>query len=238
MNWQLTIWPTLISPKVTSFHLKNWEEKRVLEVKWNNTDLEDTPHLKYLGVTLDTTMSYNKQHIHNTKMKVATQNNLLRRSDQTPNGVVTQALLEQLHWHCLTPRLNMRAQFGLDLHILSNWIMNWTTHIVRSPDVQPMSKNYTCLRRLHHLTSGEMYILEWKRKTGNKCSPFSTQPGSRWLKREYVLCSVRPADFPAKLTQLRCQPGSKFSKGVYQSLDSVEMSQQVTHWCSIQQGAA
>ena len=87
----------------------------MLEVKWNNTDLENTLHLKYLGFTLGTTMSYNKQHIHNTKMKVATRNNLLRRSDQTPNGVVTQTLLEQLHWHCLTPRLNMRAQFGLDV---------------------------------------------------------------------------------------------------------------------------
>ena len=32
----------------------------MLEVKWNNTDLENTPHPKYLGVTL----SY-KQHIHN-----------------------------------------------------------------------------------------------------------------------------------------------------------------------------
>ena len=28
----------------TSFHLKNKEAKRMLEVKWNNTDLENTPH--------------------------------------------------------------------------------------------------------------------------------------------------------------------------------------------------
>ena len=41
------------------------------------TDLENTPHPKYLCVTLDRTLSY-KQHIHNTKMKVATRNNLLR----------------------------------------------------------------------------------------------------------------------------------------------------------------
>ena len=34
--------------------------------------------VKYLGVTLDRTLSY-KQHIHNTKMKVATRNNLLRK---------------------------------------------------------------------------------------------------------------------------------------------------------------
>ena len=33
---------------------------------------------KYLGVTLDRTLSY-KTHIHNTKMKVATRNNLLKK---------------------------------------------------------------------------------------------------------------------------------------------------------------
>ena len=64
--------------QVTAFHLKNREEKMTLEVKWNKTDLKNTSHLKYLGVTLDRTLSY-KQHIHNTKMKVATQNNLLKK---------------------------------------------------------------------------------------------------------------------------------------------------------------
>ena len=52
----------------TSIHLKNREAKRTLEVKWNTTDLENTPHPKYLGVTLDITLSY-KKCIHNTKMK-------------------------------------------------------------------------------------------------------------------------------------------------------------------------
>ena len=56
--------------QVTSFHLKNQEAKRTLEVKWNHTN-----HPKYLGITLDRTPSY-KNHIHNTKMKVATRKNL------------------------------------------------------------------------------------------------------------------------------------------------------------------
>ena len=64
--------------QVTSFHLKNREAKRTLEVKWNNTDLENTPHPNNLSVTLDRTLSH-KQHIHNTKMKVATRNNLLKK---------------------------------------------------------------------------------------------------------------------------------------------------------------
>ena len=50
---------------VTAFHLKIRYANRALEVKWNNIDLENAPHLKYLGVTLDRYLSY-KQHIHNT----------------------------------------------------------------------------------------------------------------------------------------------------------------------------
>ena len=41
-------------------------------------DLENTDTPKNLGVTLDRTLSY-KTHIHNTKMKVATQNNPLKK---------------------------------------------------------------------------------------------------------------------------------------------------------------
>ena len=64
--------------QVTAFHLRNKEAKRALKVKWSNTELENTDQLKYLGVTLDRTLSY-KQYVHNIKMKVATRNNLLRK---------------------------------------------------------------------------------------------------------------------------------------------------------------
>ena len=57
----------------------------MLEVKWNNTDLKNTPHPKYLGVTLDRILSY-KQHIHNTKMKVAMRNNLLKKLSNSKWG--------------------------------------------------------------------------------------------------------------------------------------------------------
>ena len=62
--------------QVTAFYLRNKEANRSQKVEWNRTKLENTPHPKYLGVTLDRTLSY-KEHIHNTKMKVATRNNLL-----------------------------------------------------------------------------------------------------------------------------------------------------------------
>ena len=43
------------------------------------------PHLKYLGVTLDRTLSY-KEHMPNTQMKVATRNNLLRKLSNSKWG--------------------------------------------------------------------------------------------------------------------------------------------------------
>ena len=61
---------------VTAFHLRNREAKRSLQVSWNGVDLENTDTPKYLGVTLDRTLSC-KTHIQNTKMKVETRNNLL-----------------------------------------------------------------------------------------------------------------------------------------------------------------
>ena len=43
------------------------------------------PHPKYLGVTLDRTLSY-REHIHNAKMKVATRCNLLRKLPNSKCG--------------------------------------------------------------------------------------------------------------------------------------------------------
>ena len=64
--------------QVTAFHLRNREANRSIQVSWNGVDLENTDTPKYLGVTLDRTLSY-KTHIHNTKTKVATRNNLLKK---------------------------------------------------------------------------------------------------------------------------------------------------------------
>ena len=48
--------------QVTAFHLRNKETHRSLKVEWNRTKPENTPHPKYLGVTLDRTLSY-KEHL-------------------------------------------------------------------------------------------------------------------------------------------------------------------------------
>ena len=63
--------------QVTAFHLRNRDAKGSLKVSWNGVDLENTTHPKYLGVTLDRTLSY-KQHLQKTKMRVATRNDPLK----------------------------------------------------------------------------------------------------------------------------------------------------------------
>ena len=77
--------------QVTAFHLRNREVMRSLKVSWNGVDLENTTHPKYLGVTLDRTLSY-KQHIQNTKMKVATRNNLLKKLANSKWGTNTSTI--------------------------------------------------------------------------------------------------------------------------------------------------
>ena len=55
-------------------------QKESLKVLWNEVDFENTAHPVNKGVTLDMILSY-KQHMHNTKMKLATHNNHLKHAE-------------------------------------------------------------------------------------------------------------------------------------------------------------
>lgn len=63
---------------VCAYHLKTHDAKRKLEVRWDNVLLTHSDTPKYLGVTLDRTLTY-RAHCQNTFMKVKTRNNLLRK---------------------------------------------------------------------------------------------------------------------------------------------------------------
>ena len=102
-----------------AFHLRNREAQRSSNVSWNGNHLENTAQPKYLGVTLDRTLSY-RQHIHNTKIKVATRNNFLRKlanmgnkyNHYKNNGTgtvlinVAQVWVGSSHADILDPKLN------------------------------------------------------------------------------------------------------------------------------------
>ena len=84
----LQIQQSACKPRLDTSYCISSEEQRgnqSLKVEWNRTNLENTPHPKYLGVTLDHTLGY-KEHMHNIEMKVATRNNILRKLSNSKWG--------------------------------------------------------------------------------------------------------------------------------------------------------
>ena len=73
---QLT--PNPSKTQIAAFHLRNREAGRELKVKWEGQPLAFTTLPKYLGVTLDRTLTF-KAHVESTKRKVSARNNLLRK---------------------------------------------------------------------------------------------------------------------------------------------------------------
>ena len=192
--------------QVTAFHLRNKEANRSLKVEWNRTKLENTPHPKYLGVTLDRTLSY-KEHIHNTKMKVATRNNLLRELSNSKWGANANTIrptalalcyyvteyaapvwVISFHAQKLNPELNSacRAVTGClkptnveDLYFLAG---------IAPPNI----RRDVCAR-----------VEKTKQETNEAHSLYGQNPAERRLKsRNCFLHSVKPADFPSKV--IRC----------------------------------
>ena len=191
--------------KVTAFHLRNKEAKRSLKVVWNKTELENTTHPKYMCVTLDWSLSY-KHHIRNTKMKVATRNNLRTKLETSkrganPSTIRTTALTLSYSaaeyavpfWAGSAPELNQacRSVTGClkhtnveDLYLLSGIAL-------------PAIRRDVCAR-----------VERQKQSTREIYSLFRQIPAARRLKsRHCFLSSVQPANFPAKV--FRCSEWRK-----------------------------
>ena len=64
--------------QVCAFHLRNRCASRTLNVYWDGMKLTNTQRPKYLGVTLDRSLTY-KFHCENTKKKIMTRNGILRK---------------------------------------------------------------------------------------------------------------------------------------------------------------
>ena len=70
--------PNPAKTQICCFHPRNRDAKRKLDVTWNGLELDHYANPIYLGVTLESTLGF-KQHALNTKAKVNTRNNLLRK---------------------------------------------------------------------------------------------------------------------------------------------------------------
>ena len=163
--------------------------------------MENAPHPKYLSVTLDRMLSY-KENIHNTKMKVATRNNLLRKLSNSKWGANASTIrttglcysvaeyaapvwARSSHAQKLNPELKSacRAITGClkptnveDLYLLAG---------IALPDIR------------RDVCAG---VEKTKQETNEAHSLYGQNPAERRLKsRNCFLRSVKPADFPPKM---------------------------------------
>ncbi len=83
--------PNPSKTQVCSFYLKHAKAKCKLKLSWGNVQLKNCENPKYLGVTLDQTLTY-KKHCENTKMKVEARNNIMRKLVSTKWGAGPRTL--------------------------------------------------------------------------------------------------------------------------------------------------
>ncbi|XP_063620938.1 uncharacterized protein LOC134793329 [Cydia splendana] len=83
--------PNPAKTQVCAFHLKNRQATRQLNLLWEGCRLDHTFAPKYLGITLDRSLTY-KSHCLNTKQKVAARNNIIRRITGTTWGATPHTL--------------------------------------------------------------------------------------------------------------------------------------------------
>ena len=123
-------------------------------------DLENTDTPKYLGVTLDMTLSYTTP-IHNTKMKVATRNNLLKKLTNSMWGTNVRTIRTTALAQCYST-----AEYAVQV-----WERSAHAHLL-NPELNQACRAITgCLKPTNvenlYLLAGiappeEVYVQEWK----------------------------------------------------------------------------
>ena len=122
----------------------------------------DTP--KYLDVTLDTTLGY-KTHIHNTKMEVATRNNLLKKLGNSRWGTNARTIITTALALC----------YSIAEYAAPVWERSAYAHLL-NPELNQACRAITgCLKPTNvenlyllagipppPLKSEEVYVREWK----------------------------------------------------------------------------
>lgn len=88
-DWRLI--PSMSKTEVSCFHLNNKQARMEPQVYFNDNLLRYNPHPKYLGVTLDRTLSF-KKHLENTAAKINTRNNIIHKLCGTTWGANASTL--------------------------------------------------------------------------------------------------------------------------------------------------
>ena len=169
-------------------------------------DLENTDTPKYLGVTLDRTLSY-KTHIHNTKMKVVTRNKLLKKLANSRWGTNARTIRTTTLALCYST-----AEYAAPV-----WERSAYAHLLNPEWNQACRAITGCLRPtnvenlylLAGIASPEIRrsvcarVERTKQVERETHSLFGHTPARRRLKsRRSFLTSVQPVHFPAKVVQV------------------------------------
>ena len=88
-TWRLCPNPT--KTEVSCFHLNNHQKDRKLNVAFDDTLIKHNYNPTYLGVTLDTSLTYNK-HVEKVRQKLKTRNNILHKLVGTNWGANARTL--------------------------------------------------------------------------------------------------------------------------------------------------
>jgi len=83
IQWRLT--PSPSKTETTAFHLNNKMANYNLEITYRGTRLKQVPHPKYLGVTLDRTLTF-KTHLTNVASKIDSRINIIQKLTGTDWG--------------------------------------------------------------------------------------------------------------------------------------------------------
>lgn len=139
-NWRLN--PSITKTESSFFHLNNRQAQEPLIVVMDGRELNFNKTPKYLGVTLDRTLTY-KQHLLNLRGKLASRNNLISKLASTTWGADARTLrttalslvystaeycsavwLNSAHTHLVDTQMNttMRLVSGTVKSTPTNWL--------------------------------------------------------------------------------------------------------------------
>lgn len=170
-KWRLQ--PNATKTEVSSFHLNNKLAGRILNIQFENTTLAYNKTPKYLGVTLDRTLSF-KEHLTKTAEKLKSRNNIIQKLCGTTWGASASTLRSSALGlvfstaeYCSSAWLNSPHIHKVDVQL--NNTMRMIAGVIKSTPTQwlPVLSHIPPpkLRRIHALTS------EYRKIVGNENLP-------------------------------------------------------------------
>lgn len=137
--------PNPMKTQVCVFHLRNKQANRKLQIQWENTALEHCPNPKYLGVTLDRSLTY-KKHCMDTKLKVSGRNNIIRKLTNSNWGAQPRVLRTSALALC-----HSAGEYACPVWYKSTHAKQVDVALNETSRIITGCMKPTCLDKIHHL---------------------------------------------------------------------------------------